>query len=170
MEKFKNAISSHNPQFKEFTENNYKDFLKYLLKVMHEELNYFIDNNYNPQYQNEKNNLDRLNLFKNYIMNYSGNNFSIFSKLFYGKFEEQIKCNSCKNIFYRYKQFELISFDISRFDKKEFNIYDGFEFNEKTVLLSDNDSLYCNICNKCNENEYTCKIIEAPLKLLINID
>ena len=157
MEKFKNAISSHNPQFKQFGENNYKNFITNLLQAMHEELNYFKGNDY--QYQNEQKYLERLYFFKNFIMNYRGTNFSIISKLFYGISEEQIKCYSCKNIFYRYKQFELISFDINQFDKKEFNIYDGFEFNEKTQILRDNDSINCNICNKSNETEYTCKII-----------
>ena len=167
---FKKVITSYNPQFKEFQKNNYNNFIKYLLTIMHEELNYLGDNKYNPQFQNGENNLDRLNLFKNYNINYFRCNYSIISKLFYGIFEEEIKCVSCKNISYKYKQFEFISFDISHYNKKEFNIYNGFEDNEKIQLLSDNNSIYCNKCNKACETEYSCKIIEPPSKLLINID
>ena len=166
---FKNAITSNNPTFKEFKINNCKNFIQYLLQVMHQELNYLRGNNYSKK-QNVENDRDRLDLFKNYNLNYNINNFSIFSNLFYGAYEEKIKCNSCQNIIYRYKQFEFISFEISQYDKKEFNIYNGFEDNEKTQLQSDKNSLYCNICNKAYEAEYTCKIIKSPSILLINID
>ena len=170
LEDFKNAISTNNTQFKEFEKNNCNNFIKYLLEVMHEELNYLGGSNYNPQYQNGQNDSERLYLFKNYIINYYRCNYSIFSKMFFGIFEEEIKCNSCKNIVYKYKQFEFLSFDIRQYDKKEFNIYNGFDDNAKIQLLSDNNRIYCNKCNKVYDVEYSCKIIEPPSKLFININ
>ena len=56
------------------------------------------------------------------------------------------------------------------YNKKVFNIYNGFEDNEKPQLLKDKNKFLCNICKELCEAILTCKIIQSPNKLIINID
>ena len=53
---------------------------------------------------------------------------------------------------------------------KDFDIYNGFEDNEKIEKLTRDNQFYCNICNKLNDAEVCNKIIYPPNKLLINLD
>ena len=59
---------------------------------------------------------------------------------------------------------------MSNYKKKVFNIYNGFENNEKPQLLSETNKFKCKNCKKLNKSEYCCKIIQPPNILLINID
>ena len=56
------------------------------------------------------------------------------------------------------------------YDKRVFNIYNGFEDNQKPQELYGDNKFYCNNCNKLQDATITSKIIQPPNKLLINID
>jgi ubiquitin C-terminal hydrolase len=51
-----------------------------------------------------------------------------------------------------------------------FSLYNGFEDNEKNQQLKGDNQFYCNNCKKLCDAEIKTKIIEAPDKLLINIE
>ena len=76
----------------------------------------------------------------------------------------------CNRILYNFQKFEFISFGVRNYHKKKFNIYNGFEDNEKDQLLIDDNQFYCNYCRKLTDGVICCKIIQPPNKLLINID
>ena len=80
------------------------------------------------------------------------------------------KCKKCSKIIYNFQKFEFISFGMSNYDGKDFNIYDGFEDNQKVQLLTGNNQFYCNYCKNLNDAEICTKIILPPNYFVINLD
>ena len=166
---FKETLGKYNSQFRFYEANDSKDLILYLLQTFHDELNYFGDqpfpvNLLRPYQEN------RAETF-NYFMNtYNIQNFSIVSKLFYGTYENIIKCSNCNKMFYSYQKFEFISFSTYNYRKGIFNIYNGFQDNQAIQYLRGNNQYFCQYCQNLYDGETCCKIIQPPLKLIINID
>ena len=165
---FKRTLGFHNPQFKDFKANDSKDLLLYLLQTMHEELNYFGDNP--PIRLPQPNQCNRESTFMYFMNFYNNQNFSIISKNFYGTYETITKCKKCKTTIYNFQKFEFISFGMFKYKKKTFDIMNGFKDNEEPQELKGDNKFYCNKCGKLVEALLTCKIIQPPNKLIINID
>jgi ubiquitin C-terminal hydrolase len=165
---FKDVIGHFNPQFRGFSANDSKDLILYLLQTMHEELNYFGDNQ-NSNFRRPNQN-DRVQTFMFFMTTYNMKNFSIISNIFYGTYEIITQCLKCNNIIYNFQRFEFISFGMFDYKKKEFNIYNGFQDNQKPNLLSGDNQFYCNFCKSLQDATTTNYIIQPPNKLIINID
>jgi len=167
-QEFKKVIGRCNPQFEGFSANDSKDLLLYLLQTIHEELNYFGDNqNSNISRPNQ---YDRVQTFMFFMTTYNMKNFSIISNIFYGTYEIVTQCFKCNKIIYNFQKFEFISFGMFDYKNKTFNIYNGFEDNQKPNLLSGNNQFYCNTCKSLQDATTTSNIIQPPNKLIINID
>ena len=166
---FKKILGYYNPQFRRFEANDSKDLILYLLQTMHEELNYYGSNNL-PSIIRPPNQLNRYETYLYFNNTYNTRNFSIISTIFYGTYENTTKCLKCNNNIYNFQKFEFISFGMCDYHKKTFNIYDGFADNEKEQLLSGDNQFYCNVCRQLCDAKISCKIIQPPNKLLINID
>jgi len=167
-QEFKKVIGRCNPQFEGFSANDSKDLLLYLLQTLHEELNYFGDNqNSNISRPNQ---YDRVQTFMYFMTTYNMKNFSIISNIFYGTYEIVTKCFKCNKIIYNFQKFEFISFGMFDYKNKPFNIYKGFEDNQKPNLLSGNNQFYCSSCKSLQDASTTSYIIQPPNKLIINID
>ena len=164
---FQQIIGKYNPQFQNLEANDSKDLILYLLQSMHSELNYWSDNKINYWIPNQ---FDRANSFNFFINTYDKQNFSIISRLFYGTYENITKCRNCFKIIYNFQKFEFISFGMRNYAEKDFNIYNGFEDNQKVQLLTGDNQFYCNSCKKLCDAEICTKIIVPPNYFLINID
>ena len=99
--------------FRKFEANDSKDLILYLLRTMHEELNYFGENHSLPYEEFPS----QYNEF-----NYNIRNFSIISNIFYGAYENIIQCQNCMKNINIFQKFELISFEMFDYNKKVFNI------------------------------------------------
>jgi len=166
-DKFQKVLGNNNPQFKNFEANDSKDLILYLFQAMHAELNYFGDVKLNLGRPNQ---YDKVNTFQFFIFSYERTNFSIISKIFYGTYEIMTKCQKCQKVLYNFQKFEFISFGMFDYKDKIFDIYNGFEDNQKMSLLTGDNQFYCNTCKKLCDAELYNKIIVPPNKLLINID
>ena len=162
---FKRAMEIQNPKFKKFEENNIKDFILYLLQIMHKELNYY--GNINKMLKYNPNQYNKYETYNHFINNYNTNNFSKISLLFYGTYQNTIICNACKKRLYNFQKFEFISFKTFYYHNNKFNILDGFKINSRPNILQ---KFWCDCCKSFQGAETTCKIFEPPQKLLINID
>ena len=166
---FKETIGRYNPQFRVYEANDSKDLILYLLQTFHEELNYFGDQPFpvNLMVPYQENRVDTFNYF---MTTYNIQNFSIISKLFYGTYENTIKCCHCNRIYYSYQKFEFISFSTYNYRNGVFNIYNGFQDNQNILHLIGDNKYYCQSCQSLQDGESCCKIIQPPSKLIINID
>ena len=167
-DEFKKILGIYNEQFRRFEANDSKDLILYLLQTIHEELNYFGNKSLRLNYYpNQYNIFETYNYFTN---NYNFSNFSKISMLFYGTYINSTICRQCKNILYNFQKFEFISFGMYYYNRKNFNILNGFQDNSKPSLFTGDNKFFCKICNRLQDSETTCKIFEPPNKLLINID
>ena len=166
---FKETLGKYNSQFQFYEANDSKDLILYLLQTFHEELNYFGDKSFpvNIMRPNQENRVDTFNYF---MTTYNVQNFSIISKLFYGTYENTIKCLNCNRVYFSYQKFEFISFSTYNYRNSEFNIYNGFKDNQVIQYLKGDNQYYCPNCQCLHDGETCCKIIQPPSKLLINID
>ena len=167
-DEFKRTLGLHNPQFRNFEANDSKDLILYLLQTLHEELNYF--GNKNQRLKFLPNQYDLYQTYTHFFSNYNANNFSKISLLFYGTYINITKCLKCNKVLYNFQKFEFISFGMYYYNRRTFNLIDGFKDNSKTGRLTGDNKFFCNFCNKLQEAETTCKIFEPPKYLLINID
>ena len=166
---FKETLGKYNSQFRYYEANDSKDLILYLLQTFHEELNYFGDQPFpvNLLRPNQLNRADTFNYFNN---TYNIQNFSIVSKLFYGTYENIIKCCNCNKMYFSYQKFEFISFSTYNYRNGIFNIYNGFQDNQAIQYLQGNNKYFCPSCQNLYDGETCCKIITPPNKLIINID
>ena len=166
-ENFQKTLGRFNPQFKNLEANDSKDLILYLLQVMHQELNYFSKNIPFNGYPNQ---YDRAQTFCAFIASYDKTNYSIISDLFYGTYENVTKCAQCNLNIYNFQKFEFLSFGVSKYQGKEFNIMNGFDDYTKIDKLTGDNQYYCNKCKKLCDAEIQTKLIWPPKHLLINID
>ena len=166
---FKEVLGKYNPQFSRYEANDSKDLILYLLQTFHEELNYFGDKTAPTNIQPPNQTL-RYNAYNYFNLVYSTTNFSKISQLFYGTYENIIKCVECKNSFYSYQKFEYISFSTYSYKNKKFDIMKGFEHIESKQELKGDNQYNCIICNKMVDASLISKIIDLPKYLILNID
>ena len=164
---FQKTIGVFNPQFKNLEANDSKDLILYVLQVMHQELNYYTKN---TPFNGFPNQYDRFQTFLAFMYSYDITNFSIISDLFYGTSENITKCESCKKYIYNFQKFEFLSFGVFKYDKKDFNLYDGFNDYTRIDKLTGDNQYYCNFCKKLCDADISTKILSPPKYLLINID
>ena len=165
---FKRTLGIYNPQFQKFEANDSKDLILYLLQTMHDELNYYGNRNQRLNYVPNQYNI--YETYNHFIANYNMNNFSKISLLFYGTYKNTTTCTICKKELYNFQKFEFISFGMYYYNRKKFNILDGFRDNSSPTMLKGDNKFLCNSCGGLQEAQTTCKIFEPPQKLLINID
>ena len=162
---FKKVIGYYNPQFRKINSLEPKDLVLYLLQKFHEELNYCGSNSLLP-FIGQPNQFNETETFNHFLNTYNIRNFSIISSLFYGTFKNVTKCKECSKSIFNFQKFELINFGMFKYQKKLFNIYNGFDDYKRPQTLN----LFCSNCNKLCDVENTCEIINSPNILIISFD
>ena len=166
---FKTILGKYNPQFSQPEANDSKDLILYLLQTFHEELNYFGDKA-TPKNIPLPDPTLRTNSFNYFTTTYQSTNFSKISQLFFGTYENTIKCSICNTIYYSYQKFEFITFSTYNYKNNKFSILNGFNDSILGQKLEGENQYMCNKCKKLVDAELFTKIIEPPIKLIINID
>ena len=167
---FHNTITHLNPQFREFDANDSKDLLLFLFQSMHEELNYYGNNKLSGiPTCNQRIPQEALDFF---LQINNEMNLSIFSYLFYGIFESETKCCFCREKFYNFQYFQIITFPLyNHINKsKKYNIYKGFQDFIKTERMTGNNQCYCQNCKGLRDCEVGSLIYLTPPYLIINLD
>jgi len=185
---FKEKISKLNPLFEGIAANDAKDLVNFIIMTLHIELNI------KPTNSNRNNNglLDQRNqaiMLQNFIEEFTSNNRSIISDLFYAMNCNTTRCAACNVQIYNYQTYFFLVFPLeevrkfkynnyqynyqynfnNNFISNEVNIYDCFEYDRKINLMSGENSMYCNYCRR-NSNCYMCtSLITCPEILIILI-
>ena len=181
---FKNKISKMNPLFEGKAANDAKDLINFIIMTLHEELNK-AKNNYNIENNNIL--MDQRNqklVFNNFMKEFTSNNQSIISDLFYAANCSITECLNCHNKLYNYEIYFTITFPLEEVRKfkiqfnnnqfnminNEVNIYECFEYDRKINIMSGSNSMYCNNCKlNCNGSIFT-YLVTGPEILILLLD
>ena len=174
---FKEKISKMNPLFEGIQANDSKDLVNFIIMTLHDELN-----KANPlNISNNNINIDQRNkdlVFNSFIQNFTEDNKSIISDLFYGVYYTITQCQNCKTISFNYQIYFFLIFPLEEVRKfklqynpnnnEMLNIYDCFQFNQKIDLMFGGNAMYCNYC-KQTFNATMSQILTVSPEILILI-
>ena len=186
---FKEALSKENPLFAGIAANDSKDLINFLLERFHVELNNINTNNenvinYTITQQDQLNEQKMLNLF---LKEFKEKFNSPISNLFYGIMETKSQCHGCNIIKFNFQVYSFLEFPLQQVNQFCFNngkralftnngknpdvdLYECFEYYGKIDLMSGDNQMYCNICNKLNNAYYSTVVYSTPLNLIINLN
>jgi len=186
---FKETLSKENPLFKGIAANDSKDLINFLIQRFHTELNEANDqNNFNNEF-NQNDQLNEQKMLELYSNEFKEGFNSIISKLFYGILEIKSQCQQCKHIKYNFQAFNFIEFPLEKVNQYNFNsgkrlnysinndnknpdidLIECFEYYQNPELMSGDNQMYCNICNKNCDSLYQNLLYSTPNKLIINLN
>ena len=171
-----------------FTPNEFKNkvpkmniynFINYIIKTLHEELN-----------QPEQKDIDDYKIidktkksliFQNFMKNFTLNNQSLISDLFYSVSCNIVECGNCYANIYNYQIYYFLLFSLEEIlefksEKKfssiinEINIYDCFDYYCKISIIDKENLFYCNNCKTNDKSSLKNNLVTGPeiLILLLN--
>ena len=182
---FKEVLSKENPLFAGIQANDSKDLINFLIERFHQELNIEKnDNNNNAEQPDQTNEQLMLKVFLNEFKNKFN---SPISNLFYGILETKSQCQGCNVIKFNFQIFSFIEFPLQQVNQYFFNkgkrplltdegknpdvdLYECFEYNEKVDLMTGDNQMFCNQCNKLNNAYYSSILYSGPKYLIINLN
>ena len=187
---FKEVLSNENPLFKGIAANDSKDLINFLLERFHQELNVMkinINNNINNGMINQEDQTNEQSMLGIFLEEFKEKFNSPISNLFYGIAETKSQCIGCSIIKYNFQVYSFLEFPLQQVNsffaslgKKplftndgknpDVDLYECFEYNRKIDLMSGDNQMYCNICNKLSDSYYSTLIYSSPIYLIINLN
>ena len=186
---FKEVLSKENKLFAGIAANDSKDLVNFLLERFHLELN-----KRNPSTNQNNNNIYNQNgqtnetyMLNSFIQEFHEKYDSPISNLFYGIMETQSQCFGCRTIKYNFQIFSFLEFPLQQVNQFCYNnkkrplfkndgtnpdvdLYECFEYYRKTDIMTGDNQMYCNFCNKLCDSYYNTSIYSAPMYLIINLN
>ena len=185
---FKDVLSKLNPLFAGIAANDSKDLINFLLERFHQELNkenkdMNTDNDLISM-QDQTNEQSMLKLFLNEFKQKFN---SPISNLMYGILETKSQCQGCNVIKFNFQVYSFLEFPLQQVNQFFFNkgkrplftmngknpdidLYECFEYYQKVDLMSGDNQMYCNSCNKLCNSLYSTLLYSAPNYLIINLN
>ena len=169
---FKEKISRMNPLFNGIAANDAKDLVNFIIMTIHSELNKKNESNQNNDYSQ----IDQSNrelVFNCFIKEFTDNNKSIISELFYSNNCSVSECSLCHRKIYNYQIYFFIIFPLEEVRKykninnNKVSIYDCFDYERKQNVMSGENSMYCNYCRKSCDFTMTTYLVTCPQILII---
>ena len=185
---FKEVLGKLNPLFAGIAANDSKDLINFLLEQFHKELNVIKPNINNINSSGAI--MDQTNenlMLKLFIEEYTEKFNSPISNLFYGILETKSQCLGCNVIKFNFQVYSFLEFPLQQVNQYFFNkgkrplftnegknpdvdLYECFEYNQKIDLMTGENQMFCNICNKLLNSYYSTIIYSSPIYLIINLN
>ena len=186
--KLKEVISEMEPLFQGIAANDSKDLVNFILQQLHSELNLINKNNENNIDYNIINQTDEQGMLKYFLNDFKKNNRSVISDIFFGITETKTECLNCKRInlmngnpnqkfVYNFQIINFIIFPLEEIRKyknmfnyyntNEVNLYDCFDFYQKTETMQGENQMWCNHCGQNSTSNYSTRIYSSPDYLIL---
>ena len=188
---FKEVLSKENSLFAGVAANDSKDFINFLIEKLHEELNepkLNKDNNINNEINiNNLNQGNEMEMLKLFLSDFQNKFNSIISNLFYGILETKYHCNVCQDIKFNFQIYSFIEFHLQQVNlyfsnlgkrpllingnkNPDIDLYECFDYFSKVDLMSGQNRMFCNRCNKECDALYSTKLYSGPNYLIIYLN
>ena len=186
---FKDVLSKENPLFAGIAANDSKDLINFLLERFHQELN-VVSNLNNINNDTNINQPDQTNeqlMLKLFLDEFKEKFNSIISTLFYGILETKSQCQGCNVIKFNFQVYSFLEFPLEQVNQYFFNkgkrplltaegknpdvdLYECFEYNGKIDLMTGENQMFCNQCNKLCNAYYSTILYSGSNYLIINLN
>ena len=186
---FKDILSKENPLFAGIAANDSKDLINFLLERFHQELN-VVSNLNNINNDTNINQPDQTNeqlMLKLFLDEFKEKFNSIISTLFYGILETKSQCQGCNVIKFNFQVYSFLEFPLEQVNQYFFNkgkrplltaegknpdvdLYECFEYNGKIDLMTGENQMFCNQCNKLCNAYYSTILYSGSNYLIINLN
>ena len=187
---FKDVLSKENPLFAGIAANDSKDLINFLLERFHQELNAAKNENNNNDPNSNINPQDQSDeqlMLKLFLDDMNEKFDSPISNLFYGILETKSQCQGCNIIKFNFQVYSFLEFPLQQVNQFFFNkgtrplvnpdgknpdvdIYECFEYYEKVDLMTGDNQMFCNQCNKLCNSFYSTKLYSGPTYLILNLN
>ena len=187
---FKDVLSKENPLFAGIAANDSKDLINFLLERFHQELNLAKNENNNNDPNSNLNPQDQSDeqlMLKLFLDEMKEKFDSPISNLFYGILETKSQCQGCNIIKYNFQVYSFLEFPLQQVNQFFFNkgtrplvnpdgknpdvdLYECFEYYEKVDLMTGDNQMFCNQCNKLCNSFYSTKLYSGPTYLILNLN
>ena len=186
---FKDVLSKENPLFAGIAANDSKDLINFLLERFHQELN-VVSNLNNINNDTNINQPDQTNeqlMLKLFLDEFKEKFNSIISTLFYGILETKSQCQGCNVIKFNFQVYSFLEFPLEQVNQYFFNkgkrplltaegknpdvdLYECFEYNGQIDLMTGENQMFCNQCNKLCNAYYSTILYSGSNYLIINLN
>ena len=184
---FKDVLSKENPLFAGIAANDSKDFINFLIERLHQELNEVNKDNNGSDTWMQINQANETEVLKVFLQDFTTTFNSPISKLFYGISETKSQCQGCSIIKYNFQVYSFLEFPLQQVNQFYFNngkrplltndgknpdvdLYECFEYNRKIDLMTGDNQMYCNICNKQCNSTYATSLYSGPNYLILHLN
>ena len=186
---FKDVLSKENPLFAGIAANDSKDLINFLLERFHHELNIINkDNNINNNSMNiMEDQTNEQSMLKSFLDEFKEKFNSPISNLIYGILETKSQCQGCNIIKFNFQVYSFLEFPLQQVNQFFFNkgkrplitmdgknpdidLYECFEYNCKIDLMSGENQMFCNNCNRLCNAFYSTILYSGPYYLIINLN
>ena len=182
---FKEKISKLNPLFEGIAANDAKDLINFIVMTLHEELNLANDNNniFADQILDQTN---KTLMFQLFVQEFTQKYNSLSSRLFYAINYNITQCTECGIQLYNYQIYFFLIFPLEEvrkfvyYNNNNFNnnnlininqnvvdIYQCFEFDRRVCLMSGENAMFCNRCQRNTNSNICTNLVYAPNILII---
>ena len=183
---FKEVLSKENPLFEGIAANDSKDLINFLLERFHQELNKENPNNNSNMISQEDQSNEQL-MLKLFLQEFQKKFNSPISNFFYGVLETKSQCLGCNIIKFNFQVYSFLEFPLQQVNQyfysmgkkplftndgknSDVELYECFEYYRKVDLMTGDNQMYCNICNKLLNSYYSTVIYSSPIYLIINLN
>jgi ubiquitin C-terminal hydrolase len=184
---FKNVLSQENPLFQGIAANDSKDLINFLIEKFHKELNKTNNKDKTKITVTQKDQLNEIDMLNVFFKEFQDNNNSIISNLFYGVLETKSQCQGCGNIKYNFQIYSFIEFPLQQVNNycagkgkinqaskgnknPDVDLIDCFQYHCNVDLMTGDNRMYCQICQKLCDAYYGNEIYSLPHYLIINLN
>ena len=186
---FKDVLSKENPLFAGIAANDSKDLINFLLERFHQELNVVsnLNNINNDKNINQPDQTNEQLMLKLFLDEFKEKFNSIISTLFYGILETKSQCQGCNVIKFNFQVYSFLEFPLEQVNQYFFNkgkrplltaegknpdvdLYECFEYNGKIDLMTGENQMFCNQCNKLCNAYYSTILYSGSNYLIINLN
>ena len=182
---FKEKISKLNPLFEGIAANDAKDLINFIVMTLHEELNLANDNNniFADQILDQTN---KTLMFQLFVQEFTQKYNSLSSRLFYAINYNITQCTECGIQLYNYQIYFFLIFPLEEVRKFVYynnnnsnnnnlininqnvvDIYQCFEFDRRVCLMSGENAMFCNRCQRNTNSNICTNLVYAPNILII---
>ena len=184
---FKIVLSQENPLFQGIAANDSKDLINFLIEKFHKELNKTNNKDKIKITVTQKDQLNEIDMLNVFFKEFQDNNNSIISNLFYGVLETKSQCQGCGNIKYNFQIYSFIEFPLQQVNNycarkgkinqaskgnknPDVDLIDCFQYHSNIDLMTGDNQMYCQICQKLCDAYYGNEIYSLPHYLIINLN